>query len=264
MTPPPAANAATQCPPTATPTTPPSTTPPPTTPPPTTPGVVTAVDITGADWTGSCEAGATSCELTVDLSKLAISTTNKDAVIDWSTFAVTNVPSGYSFGTPTSTGVLTVTVSTTSPPSALPSYTLRDSTGQESNVASIGLPTIPVPPFQGVDVVMTQAEFDPDGYRLFLDMNTVGLTPTAPNAVVDWSTFDLDPGTPGVQSSVVFPAAGPLGSDVDLTMSFDTSTHVLSVWLPYSTAVDWSRSYVVSDSLGNMSTPGIITMAVNP
>ncbi|PNY82379.1 Ig-like domain-containing protein [Deinococcus koreensis] len=126
-------------------------------------------------------------------------------------------------------------------------YTLQDSLGQTSNPANLTV-TVPAPP-----VARDDAATAPYGQG-------ATLTPPAndsasPGTALVPGSVDLDPGTPGQQTSITIPGKGTFELQPDGTVAFTPAPGFTgSVSTPYS----------VQDTLGQTSPPATLTVTTEP
>lgn len=105
---------------------------------------------------------------------------------------------------------------------------------------------------------MRDATFLPESFVLTFDVGALDLTSPNEGATIDWSAFDLDPSTPGIQQQVTLPT--PEGNPTLLgTLTFDPETLTLTAEQAYQSDTQWVIDYQVADTLGQLSNISTIT-----
>jgi hypothetical protein len=121
-------------------------------------------------------------------------------------------------------------------------------------------PDNPSEPFLAQPIVIPASDYT-GGVNGHFNVLQLGLHSPLIGQTVDWSTFDLDPATPGVQQSVQLPGSTLDPSSGPGTLVFDPATQMLTAFQPYNSDFSWVVNYEVKDSFGNLSTISTIRWA---
>jgi hypothetical protein len=119
------------------------------------------------------------------------------------------------------TGTLTLTPVLHITGEAVTQYTLSDSFGTPSNLATITVDIVSEAAPVAHDVSIVTARNQP------VTVSLVGAVLPATGFSVDWTTLDIDPGTPGTQTTYTLPGLGTLTADGAGNVTFTPDADVL-------------------------------------